>query len=432
MKRFTILIASCLAACGDNLKPIDLVDTTFVADVTEIENTCDDRPLAEAGEVFVDAVRHADGTVELREGSPLIPGPGSFPNTRPYAGAVAHDANRYSTFPDKTYPYRIEGALSMEGLDLTLTEHWYRTPGFSDCLRKVRIVGAPRGFRDPASLDGRYEIMTSYYGEICGSSPWPAKPFAAQVYVLDAHPRATGVAMALADAIFIEPPAPASDGAVDWDGRVSFAGIDGFEELDGGLHGNFTPSRLHAELTFHTADQSLGCRHAYLLHGGKRASEPVDVGGDYRAVYRLRDGCEGTVASYEAPLTLIRQGPSEIEVYDDWGDWFIDADGASLYETDGSEAEGQIATFSGTAEPPYVSYTLEFRSFDADGSSCAYAWDVDAVARYAPEYGWEPAFMPEPPNPNDKTGITSASSTVARPTSPHFRSAPALGPLDRP
>ncbi|HJV33092.1 MAG TPA: hypothetical protein VJ694_03630, partial [Patescibacteria group bacterium] len=388
MKRLMFLIASCLAACGDNLDRIDPVDMTFVADVTELENSCDGRPLGSAEEAFVDAVLRADGTVELREGHPLIPGPGIFPNVRPHGGLVDYDANRYSVYPDKTYPYRSEGALSMDGMDLTLTEHWYRTPDFSDCVRKVRIAGKPRGFRDASSLDGRYEILTSYYGEVCGADPWPASPLGEQVYVLDAHPRPSGVVMVLGGAVWLEPSAPASDGAVDWDGRLWISGIEGIEELDGGLHGRFTSAHLHAELTFHTDDQAPGCRHAYLLHGGKRAAEPVDVGGDYRAVYRLRDECEGTVKAYEGSLTAIRQGPDEVEFYDDWGDWFIDAAGGSFHETDGTEADGQVATFSGTSDPPYLSYSLEFRFYDADGSSCVYAWDVDAVARYAPEFDW--------------------------------------------
>ena len=414
MKRLSVLIL--FAACGDDLKPVDPVDMTFVAEVTELENTCDDRQLTEAGEVFIDAVRAADGTVELLEWDLLIPGPGIFPNVRPRDGVVDYDANRYSTYPDKTYPYRIEGALTMDGLDLTLIEHWYRTPDFSDCLRKVRIVGRPRGFRDASSLDGRYEIMTSYYGEVCGSDPWPALPLGERVYVLDAHPRSTGVAMVLGGAVFIEPPAPAPDGTVDWDGQVWLSGVEGEEELQGGLRGVFTAERLHAELAFRTPDQAAGCFHAYLLHGDKRAAEPVEVGGDYVAVYRLRDECEGTVASYESTLTAIRQGPDELEFYDDWGDWFIDADGASFYETDGSEADGQVATFTGTSDPPYLSYTLEFRYFDADGGSCVHAWDVDAVARYAPEYDWEPAFLPDPPNPNDLTGILARTDPRARPT----------------
>ncbi|HJV33106.1 MAG TPA: hypothetical protein VJ694_03710, partial [Patescibacteria group bacterium] len=155
-------------------------------------------------------------------------------------------------------------------------------------------------------------------------------------------------------------------------------------------------------------------------------------GGDYRAVYRLRDECEGTVKAYEGALTAIRQGSDEVEFYDDWGDWFIDADGGAFYETDGTEADGQTATFSGTSDPPYLSYTLEFRFYDAEGTSCAYAWDVDAVARYAPEFDWNPAFMPDPPNPNDRTGVSAAALTTARPAPSRFRLAPVLGPLAHP
>lgn len=399
MKRLRVLMLASLAACGDNFAPIDPVDMTYVADVTELQNTCDGRPLDAAREVFIDAYLHADGAVELRDGESLIPGPGSFPNVRPHDGRVEYDASRYSVYPDKTYPYRIEGALSMDGMDLTLTEHWYRMPDFGDCLRQVRIVGLPRGFRDADALDGRYEIHTSYYGEVCGGDPWPNQPLGQRVYVLDAHPYADGVGMNLAGTIFMKPTLPAADGTIDWDGTVYLAVPDGIDKLDGSLHGSFTPSRMHVELVFHAGGQAPGCRYAYLLHGDKRAADPVEVGNDYRAVYRLRDSCERTVQTYEAPLMLVRQSATEIEIQDDWGDFFIDAAGATLYETDGSEAEGLRATLTGNADPPYVSYTLDFETFNADGTSCIFGWDVDAVARYAPEVEWTPAYAPDPPRP---------------------------------
>jgi hypothetical protein len=426
MKRLLAMTVACLAACGDNLAPPDPVDMTFVADVTELRNTCDDRPLKTSSEAFVDAYLHADGTVQLTTGESLIPGPGSFPNVRPHGGSVDYDAQRYSSYPDKTYPYHIEGSLSMDGMDLTVTEHWYKASDFSDCLRQARVVGKPRGFRDAGSLDGRYEIQTSYYGVVCGTDPWPSQPLGQLVYVLDAHPTAGGVVLVLADAVYLEVPMPDAESGIDWNGTVYLAAPDGIEELEGGLQGRFTPSHLHADLSFRTPDLAPGCRHAYLLHGDKRAADPVEVGNDYRAVYRLRDSCAGTVVSYEASLTLVRQSPTEIEVKDDWGDWFIDADGASLYETDGSPSEGEVGTFTGTADPPYASYTLEFETFHADGTSCVYGWDVDAAARYAPEVEWTPAFLPDPPKP-------AAARRLARPGASGPLAAPvrALGPLIR-
>ncbi len=428
MRRPIVLALSFLAACGDNLDRVDPVDMTFVADVAELENTCDDRPLAADAEVFVDAIRAADGTVELREWGRLIPGPGVFPNVRPHAGAVSYDARRYSSYPDKTYPYRIEGTLAMEAMDLTFTERWYRSPDFADCVRKVRVVGKPRGFREAASLDGRYEIMTSYYGEVCGNDPLPERPLGERVYVLDAHPRPTGLAVILGGAIFLEPPVPGADGLVDWTGRLYFSGVEGVQEVEGSLRGTFAPGDVRAELGFRTEDQPADCRHAYVLGGAKRAAEPSDVGGDYAAVYRVRSECEGTTVAYEAPLIAVRQGPDEIEFLDEMGDWFIDADGRTLHETDGTEAEGQTATFSGSYDPPYLSYTVEFRTFAGDGSSCAYAWDVDATLRYAPEFAWDPAFRPDPPNPNDKTGILRRVAPRALPTKA-FMPGPSLGPL---
>lgn len=399
MKRLMILCAS-LAACGDDFEIPDPVDMTFCVAVTELENTCDDRPLREAEGVLVDAYLRVDGSVELFDASMIIPGPYSFPNLRPHGGRLEYDADRYASRPDKTYPYRIEGAFAMDGIDVTLTERWYHPGDLSDCVRKVRIAGKPRGFLDPASLDGIFEIKGSYHGVVCGTDAWPAVPLGERVYKLDVRPGDGMMVLSLAGAVFLEASLPAADGAIDWDGTVWLAGVEGIAELHGGLHGRFAPGEVAADLTFRTLDLGSGCRHAYRLTGAKRSAAGDEVGSDYRAVYRVRDGCEGTVATFEGRMEMIRQGPGEIEVIDEFGDWFIDAEGASLSETDGSPSEGLIASFNGTAEPPFASYTLEFASYDTDGAvTCTFAWDVDAVVRYHPEFEWTPAYEPDPPEP---------------------------------
>jgi len=114
MKRLIVLCASCLAACGDNLPPPDGVDMTYRVAVTELEDTCSDGPLTPPATAFVDARLHTDGTVELVEWSLWIPGPGAYPSIRVRDGVVDYDAQRASAYTDKVFPYRIEGALTME------------------------------------------------------------------------------------------------------------------------------------------------------------------------------------------------------------------------------------------------------------------------------------------------------------------------------
>ena len=393
MKRLIVLCASCLAACGDNLPPPDGVDMTYRVTVTALEDTCSDGPLSGPKTAFVDARLHADGTVELVEWSLWIPGPGAYPSIRVHEGIVDYDAQRASAYTDKVFPYRIEGALTMEAMDLELTEHWYRSPDFTDCVRRVRMHGDARGFLDPSSLDGVYEIGLSYYGEVCGTDPLPGVPLGSQVLLLDADPHAAGMYLNLDGLIFLPVSAPASDGALDWDGGLTVSTFEGYVDVDGGAHGRFLPEDVDLDVAFRFASQDAGCTYRYALKGAKRPSTADLPQNDYRVVYRVRDECEMRTEAHEGYVTLVRQSDTVTEVRDPFGAWFIPTDGADLFATDGDG--GVTATFSGTATPPYIAYTVEF-AYGEGGDACTYAWDVDGVVRYHPDVPWTPAFQPDP------------------------------------
>lgn len=422
MKRLLPLLALC--ACGDNLGTPTPVDMSYRVTVTELENGCGAPSPSEGAMPEVDARLWPDGTVELVSWSPTIPGPSSFPEIRVEGGRVDYRADRHSSVTGKTYPYRIEGSLSMEAVDLTIEERWYRyADGPRDCTRRARISGKARGHRDAASLDGRYPLLTEYFGEYCAGDPVPATPIGAQVLMLETDPRPEVLYAGLASALFFSGPPPDASGLVDWDGTFYLVGIEGIEDVPGTLAGTFRPDAVEAVLEFSTSDQAAGCRYRYALSGRKRVATTTEVGNDYRAVYRVNDGCSGTSYADYGLLEAVEQGEREVSFHDLYGDWYIDRDGATLHETDGSEAEGVIATFHGTAEPPYLAYKLEFRFLN---SECAISHEVDAVARYFPETEWTPAFLPDEPD----DGAAASALRSAMLSMAGFRGSD-LGPLSK-
>ncbi|GEM_PF-3393149 len=393
MRRFIALTALAFAACGDNDRLSDPIDMVYRVTVTELEDSCDDGSLAGPETAFVDARLHADGTVELVERSLWIPGPGAYPSIRVHGGVVDYDAQRASAYTEKVFPYHIGGTLTTEAMDLTLTEHWYRQPDFTDCVRIVRMRGAPRGFLDPADLDGIYEIDVAYYGEICGSDPLPSVPEGRQVLLLDADPRPDTLTLWIESYIGMNADLPGGDGRIDWDGPMTVSTIEGYVGTTGGLHGRFGPAEVDAELSFRLPGQAADCAYRYALTGAKRPSTATEPQGDYRVVFRVRDGCEGRTETRESHVTLVRQRADLMEVRDSFGLWFIPIDGDALSATD--SGPGVVATFEGAATPPYLSYTVAF-TYGEGADACTYAWDVDGVARYHPHEPWEPAFPPDP------------------------------------
>lgn len=391
MRRFAVLIA--LAACGDNDVPSDPIDMTHRVVVEELEDTCSGGPLDGPETAFVEARLHADGTVELVEESLWIPGPGAFPSIRVHAGVVDYDATRATAYVDKVYPYRIDGTLTMEAMDLELTEHWYRQGDFSDCVRRVRMRGAARALLDASSLDGLYEIDVRYYGETCGQDPLPPDPLGRQTLLLDADPREDGMRLWLDGLLAFDPGLPAADGSVSWSGPMTVSSIEGPVATTGSYEGRFRPGEVAGDLAFRLEGQADGCAYRYRLEGARRPSTSTEPQNDYRAVFRVRDGCEGRVETVETRVTLVRQADGVMEVRDRFGAWYIGFDGTTLHAEDGDEYV--TAEFSGTADPPYLSYTVSFTYGQGD-DACTYAWDVDAVVRHHPDIPWEPAFRPDP------------------------------------
>lgn len=389
---------AALAACGSD-PPLDPVDMVFRTEVIKLENTCASNPPTEGARVMVDARLHADGTVELVSRSSWVPGPGSFPDVRVIGDRVDYRADRYSSTAGKTYPYRIEGSLSMAGMDLTVEERWFRVTvgGHEDCVHRARLIGEPRAFRDREALDGRYSVGLSYEGEVCQGQPWPSEPSNGRVFLLDADPREEVMYLNLDGMIYAGTDLPDAADALRWDGTLYIVDHElGIIEAPGGLHGQFRPDGVYLGMEFQLPWQAPECRHRYLMDGYKRTAGRSRGETEYRAVIRERDGCNGKTRAYEDhQVFLLEQSMAEMEVRDPYGDWFIDFDGTVLHEADGSEAEGFKAVFDGRIEPPFLTYTLAYSLQDFEGNWCDIAYDVDAVVRFVPEVEWTPAFLPD-------------------------------------
>lgn len=419
MKRLAAFALLALAACGDNIDPTP-VDMEYVVDVTDAGGDCGSPP-AEGARAWLDLQLHVDGHVQMNGWVPGLLVQPSFLHLFPEDGEL--DADIRDQYGDT---YRVIGALSMDTMDLTLDFPSYRPDGSGRaCRQRVRLQGSGRAFRDPASSDGVYPLATDYFGSYCDGQPVPTVPLGSGLFRLDASPHDGALEVDLEHVFWFSGPAPGPDGAVDWAGTYYLAGELGIEEVPGTFKGVYAPDRVDVALEF--SDASLGphCRYRYELRGAKRTPSLEAVPNAYRAVYRTIDSCHpDDVEAYEATTEIDPYDATHVAVFDaSGGTWVIGFDGRTLSASGGSEADGEVVSLTGTAEPPFLSYRFEDRVRQGDGSWCSYGWDVDAVGRYFPEQPWEPAFRPDPP-------MTSLPRALKRTSASGL--ARGLGPLSRP
>ncbi|WKZ28589.1 MAG: hypothetical protein QY323_03555 [Patescibacteria group bacterium] len=422
----TIFAWTTLAACGDNLAPPDAVDMTYLVQVDEIVDTCDESVPPADNLPKLDALLHADGRVELRHDGGWIPEPYSYPDLRvAEGGAVAYRATRDSKLAERSFNYEIDGTLTMEAVDLTFNQAWYRYEGNErvDCARTVRVRGPARAFHDATALEGIHQTRLSYYGEVCGDEPLPAEPLGSQVFLLNVVPTTTELRLNLDGMIYAITDLPAQ-GVLDWSGigfTVSWEGIDMFTMR---LKGVFRADLDALTMSLTPLGESTNCHHAYTIEGKKRVASLDAVSGDYRAQQHFWSECEGTEETHETPITVIAQSETLVEIRDRYGDWFVNWSEGRAYAKDGSEAEGLIASFEGRVDPPEVHYLLAYDvenlgalPFETDDGWCSYRLTVDGVSRYYPDLAW------------DLTAHDAPSSPRLSPTSACLPPCGTLGPL---
>lgn len=429
MKRLLALTVFCCAACGDNLHPTP-VDMVYDVSVTELSNDCGSTPPLPEERADLDLRLHLDGTVEMMGYAYGIPDEGGYPTLLVHDGIVDTENDVHADYAEKDYAYRISGTLTMDALDLTLDADWYRVEsnGPVDCHRRTRIAGPARGFRDPKSLDGAYPLKTDYLGVYCDGQPVPTASLGTALYRIDAHVQGRTLDLNLEDTFWFSGPEPSSDGAVDWSGTYLLNGQLGVENVPGTLKGTFGPDEVQAALEFTDSQLDAHCRYRYEFSGKKRVASLGERSNTYRVVYQTYDKCATppTSYAYEDVVELDDWDDASVAIYDPNGAFLIPRDGATLSASAGSEQWGEIVTFTGTASPPYLSYTYDDSLQDADGSWCSIGWNVDGVSRFFPDQPWEPAFLPDPP----RSQLPSAR--LLQPPAPSPLALPAFGPLRRP
>lgn len=418
MPRLPLCLA-LLAACGDNLNPTP-VDMEYVVAVTDVGGDCGGTPLPDDQRAWLDLRLRVDGSVRMTGWVPSLLVQPSFIRLFPHDGEL--DVETKDQHGDV---YRVQGALTMDGMDLSLDFPSYRPDGSGrPCRRRLRLQGPARGFLDAVSYDGVYPLHADYFGAYCANDPVPTVPIGSGALRIDARPEGGTLYMSLERVFWFAGPQPSSDGVIDWSGTFYLAGERGLEEVPGTFKGSFAPGAVGAILEFSDSTLAAGCRYRYAFTGAKRVASLEANLGVYRAVYRTFSTCgeEPSSFAYESDVELVDWGDGRVAVYEDNGSYLVERDGNALSASAGSEAEGEVLTFSADTTPPYLTFSFEDRIRAGDGTWCAIGWEADGVQRYFPEQPWEPAFHPDPP----MTELPRA----ARRSMPPF--APDLGPLSRP
>src|SRR5690242_5160834 len=128
MRRLLALTALCLAACGDNLHPTP-VDMVYDVQVTVLADDCDASPPQTDAHDFLDMRLLSDGLVQMqgyRYGwPPGIPLESDPPKMPVYDGRIDQEIDIHADYPDEDEPYRVNGTLTMDAIDLTIDADWY-------------------------------------------------------------------------------------------------------------------------------------------------------------------------------------------------------------------------------------------------------------------------------------------------------------------
>jgi len=392
MKRL-LLPLFALAACGDDLVPTP-VDMAYDVRVIELDHDCGGTPLPDDQRASLDLQLRVDGSVRLNGWVPSLLVQPSFIHLFPHDGRI--DVETKDQYGDI---YRVSGPLTMEAIDLTLDFPGYRPDGSGQaCRQRLRLQGAARGFRDPASLDGLYPLHTDYYGVVCGSDPLPSVPVGSGTLRIDGRPRDGTLYLDLEDAFWFYGAVPDASGQVDWSGTFYLLDDSGIIDAPGTFKGTFGPGGVQADLAFTDGRLAAGCSYRYAFAGAKQVAALENRAGAYRGVLRTYDTCEDPPmpVAFEQQVDLVERDGGRVAIYDVGGAFVVGLDGETLSASAGSRDLGEVLTFTGISSPPYLSYTFD-DTYQVGSTWCSIGWDVDAVLRYFPEIEWEPAFQPDPP-----------------------------------
>lgn len=387
MRSAALFPAIAFAACSADATPVDM---EYLVTVETMEDTCGLDHAPEGFRVVLDARLGSDGRVTLEYPTGYAPGRGAYDGVGVFGGKVLHTASGVSAYGQGEDIHRIDGRLTMEEADLTITER--RATGGSDasCVRKARLSGKARPFWDRLALDGKYEAEYAFFGRVCPPAV-PNIPTAFWTVPLDIEDYGDSALFAFdshdENLTFEMPSASYASGSVSWAGTIFIIVPPfGWYELEGSVVGVFLGGQYGLRISFHEIGDATGCAYVLDAGGAKRPPDPARTNNVYRLAYAKSDACE-----------LDDEGNPVTETFEQEGEIVFMADGRMTLmhgyqrldlepRSDGTfaghwEQGGATLDYDVAVDPPDLSFSYAYELPWSDGT-CRIAFEVTGVPRY--------------------------------------------------
>jgi hypothetical protein len=363
-------------------RPVDMTYRVTVTRLSDEEN-CSLRFLFDSGDATVDFLMQADGKLTLRSDSAYLP------FYSPITGMESRDGNIHQVMepppnqPDFMYRAEIDGTLTPDFVDMTLTVEEREHDQAEPCHRSVRIVGQPRALLDPDALDGRYLLKLSKLGMSCGEPlPPEGEPLGSVWADIDPYRPGKATFDFLTGSIVFDFSVPDETGAVDWSGVMFDFTPYAITELPGTLVGRLEPKHVDLLLGIGSNLWPVTCRRYFRLVGSKAVPTTDTRTGEYRARIRVRDGCsELGEFEYDDTVILVEQDDGKLWLYEGDGSAELTASGDAITADIPFMETGLSFRYSGRLDPPHLAYTSVYKD-DRPGKTCQSRAEVTAIKRF--------------------------------------------------
>jgi hypothetical protein len=377
-------LTACLAESQPYTAPVDMV---FRVSVESLENTCDDKQIPAGAMALFDVYRRTNGNADFRNGSGLIPGLGLYENIKIEDGMVDFEYELSAEgSSDKNFMHAFKGTVTWEALNLTLSVDSQRLVGdetWVDCVRRVRLSGAPRGFLDATRVDGMYSLTVVTHESSC--PPGQMTPETGRRNsVADFDEYAPGHVGTAIGSLLMDIPLPGEDGVLQWKGTgLFFVQHLGALDADITLTGTLRPDNVELTMRVQTL-LTPGCEWVSDLRGAKRIPSKEAVDNEYRVAYTLQDDCTQTTERIEATTQLVTQTDGTISLMDPYTSLSLIRSGDELWNNTGSTDQGWFLDLNGKIKPPWLEYSIDYHQRDnATGAWCRKSLTAGGVVRYA-------------------------------------------------
>lgn len=328
--------------------------------------------------VSVDAFWRPDGKIDVTFDDGIgdfVPGPRVLKGVEIKPdNAVLNEGDIEIEEDGPKHRVRLEGTISPEGMDVTLTD---TPPGGAPVM--VRLSGDVRPLGDPAALDGEYLAFRQVAPTVICPGDTPGTPYGGRNVVIDVL-AGSAVARVVIDGR-LEAVLPIGD--VAWTGTL----VDRWNP-DGTGYPASVVGWIRADdlsLTVDLAAESYGsgCVSRATFAGSKRIPDPAVIDGDWRAEYAWTDACHDDASGrFTASLALIEQDDGMVDLFEFNGGWmqFAMAPGSPFTGRFYDFGSGARIAYDGLIDPPDLSYTAVY-TFPYE-EPCDVTLEVAAYKRY--------------------------------------------------